>query len=411
METSRELCRFNPPMTEPQDKKEFKSTPGESTGRFAEQVRHERASRLIDAIESLAGAGAMEDVVATLRGTARRLLGADGIAVILREEEQCWYVEEDAMGPLWKGQKFPLASCISGWAMLHKQTVVIEDIHDDDRIPQELYRDTFVRGLLMVPVRSDDPIGAIGAYWSEPYRATDQQVQTLERLARATATAMENVRLIAALSKALSDAELARDELRHRVKNAFTAAQALATLTLPAQHYRALNARIAALARAHELLDEKLAHQDSITLADLIAAELQPYATENPGRLQLGGEVINLGSAQAVALGLAINELATNALKYGALSARGGRLDVHWRLEQSHVVLEWREADGPRVRSAAIENFGSRLLRRLIEGQLKGSIRRELGNSGVTCIVEFPLNPAGRRKRVAKDDQDELSQG
>lgn len=358
---------------------------------FAAHVRSERSRLLVEAIEKLAGAGAMDDVVATLRATARRLIGADGIAVILREDEQCWYVEEDAMGPLWKGHKFPLASCISGWAMLHKQTVVIEDIRDDERIPQDLYRDTFVRSLLMVPVRSDDPIGAIGAYWSEPYRATDEQVETLERLARATATAMENVRLVAALSKALEDAELARDELRHRVKNAFTAAQALATLTLPMEHSRALNARIAALARAHDLLDEKLAHQESITLAELVHAELEPYALEGDERLRTGGGDIRLGSAQAVALGLAINELATNALKYGALSSRDARLTVSWRKEQDHVVLEWCEFDGPQVRAAAIESFGSRLLRRLVEGQLKGSVRRQLGPDGVTCVVEFPL--------------------
>ena len=358
---------------------------------FADQVREERAALLVEAIENLAGAGAMDDVIDILRATARRLIGADGIAVILREDEQCWYVEEDAMGPLWKGHKFPLASCISGWAMLHKQTVVIEDIRRDHRIPQELYRDTFVRSLLMVPVRSNDPIGAIGAYWSEPYRATDAQVETLERLARATATAMENVRLVAALSKALADAELARDELRHRVKNAFTAAQALATLTLPAEHHRALNARIAALARAHQLLDEKLAVQDTITLADLVDAELEPYASERPERLLADGDPIRLGSTQAVALGLVINELATNALKYGALSAPSGRLTVRWRLENNHVILEWRESDGPKIRAAAIENFGSRLLRRLVEGQLHGSLRREIARSGVCCIVEFPI--------------------
>src|SRR5688500_19120819 len=178
----------------------------------ADSLREQRSRLLVDAIEKLAGAGDTDDVIAILRSTARRLIGADGIAVILREQEQCWYVEEDAMGPLWKGGRFPLASCISGWAMLHKETVVIEDIREDERIPQELYQDTFVQSLLMIPVRSDDPIGAIGAYWSEPYRATAEQVQTLERLARATATAMENVRLVAALSKALADAELARDE-------------------------------------------------------------------------------------------------------------------------------------------------------------------------------------------------------
>ena len=373
------------------------------------RLRRQRAAQLVEAIERLAGAGDMDDVIATLRSTARRLIGADGIAVILREDEQCWYVEEDAMGPLWKGQKFPLTSCISGWAMLHRQTVAIADVRRDPRIPQELYSDTFVRSLLMVPVRSDDPIGAIGAYWSDCYKPSKAQVETLERLARATATAMENVRLIAALSRALSNAELARDELRHRVKNAFTAAQALATLTLPIEHYPALNARIAALARAHALLDEKLAHQDSITLSELVAAELEPYATDSPGRLQLDGEPLWLGSAQAVALGLAINELATNALKYGALSTPSGRLDVGWRMRTGNVQLTWRESDGPEVCAQAIESCGSRLLRRLVEGQLKGTLRRELGSVGVTCVVEFPVASAVPAGPVDAGQQTEAS--
>jgi len=372
----------------------------------ADKAREARAAQVIQAIEQLAGAGGVDDVIATLRATARRLIGADGIAVILREEEQCWYVEEDAMGPLWKGSKFPLASCISGWAMLHKQSVVIEDVRSDPRIPQELYEKTFVRSLLMVPVRSDDPIGAIGAYWSDCYRATPAQVETLERLARATATAMENVRLIAALSKALADAELARDELRHRVKNAFTAAQALATLTLPSEQHRALNARIAALARAHSLLDERLAHQSSIKLEDLIAAELEPYATASPGRLRLEGESLHLSSAQAVALGLVINELATNALKYGALSTATGRLDLRWQVKEQRLVLSWRESDGPEVRRAAVENLGSRLLRRLVEDQLKGTVSREMGASGVTCTIDFPIAAPvpleGDRERSAR---------
>lgn len=385
-----------------------------SGGMISANLQQERDALLMEAVEQLAGAGAMDDVVSILRATARRLIGADGIAVILREDEQCWYVEEDAMGPLWKGQKFPLASCISGWAMVHKQTVVIEDITKDNRIPQELYRDTFVRSLLMVPVRSADPIGAIGAYWSDCYRATKSQIAIVERLARATATAMENVRLVSALSKALSDAELARDELRHRVKNAFTAAQALATLTLPAEHYRALNARIAALGRAHALLDEKLAQQDSITVEELIAAELAPYASEGTGRLRLNGDRVKIASAQAIALGLAVNELATNALKYGALSDPSGRLDVDWRSRDGHLILDWREIDGPDVRAHAIESFGSRLLRRLVEGQLKGSLRRELAGKGVVCVIEFPLPSSeqvdGAREAERRQDDNHAAQ-
>jgi GAF domain-containing protein len=227
----------------------------------------------VNAIERLASAGEIDDVVEVVRSTARRLIGSDGIAIILREGDACHYVEEDAVGPLWKGRNFPLSSCISGWAMLHRRTVVIADIRLDGRIPQDLYRETFVRSLVMAPVRSADPIGAIGAYWGQVYEPTSDEVETLETLTRATATAMENVRLVKALSRALEEAELARDELRHRIKNAYTATEALARLTLPPEHARALSARIAALARAHELLDRKLAHQDQITLGELLEAE------------------------------------------------------------------------------------------------------------------------------------------
>ena len=86
-----------------------------------------------------------------------------------------------------------------------------------------------------------------------------------------------------------------------------------------------------------------------------------------------------------------MNELATNALKYGALATQNGRLQVSWRMEGNHLVLDWLEADGPEVRTAALESFGSRLLRRLIEGQLGGSVVRQLEKNGVTCRLEFPV--------------------
>jgi two-component sensor histidine kinase len=357
------------------------------------EKRLDNAALMASAIEALAGAGGIDEVIEILRTTARRLIGADGIAVILREGEECRYVEEDAIGPLWKGQHFPLTSCISGWAMLEKQTAVIEDILLDERIPQELYRDTFVKSLLMVPVRSDDPIGAIGAYWAARHCASDEEVEALERLARATATSIENLRLVSALSKALGDAELARDELRHRVKNAYAATQALARLTLPREHSLALNARIAALARAHELIDKKLALEHSITVGELIEAELEPYSTEGPGRLHVVGELVTLPGTTAVALGLAINELATNALKYGALSKPEGRLEVSWHTADNQLILKWTEMDGPEVRASANESFGSRLLSRLVEGQLEGALRRELAKSGVRCVIEIPFRP------------------
>jgi len=162
-------------------------------------------------------------------------------------------------------------------------------------------------------------------------------------------------------------------------------------LSLPPDYSRVFAARIAALARAHELIDKKLSQQDSISIGELLRAELEPYGENAPGRLVLGGPDLSLESAQGIALGLAVNELATNALKYGALATQSGRLEVNWRLEGNHLVLDWLEADGPEVRTAALESFGSRLLRRLIEGQLGGSVIRRLEKNGVTCRLEFPV--------------------
>jgi two-component sensor histidine kinase len=357
---------------------------------------------LLAAVESLARAGSTEEIVEVIRSSARRLVGCDGIAVIVRDGDLCHYVEEDAIGPLWKGRKFATAECISGWAMRHRQTIVVPDIARDGRMPPHVYSNTFVRSLVMAPVGIEHPIGALGAYWGQVYQPTAYEIETVETLARATATALENTRLIAALSRALAQAELARDELRHRVKNAYLAAQSLAALSLPPDYSRVFAARIAALARAHELIDQKLSQQASIGIGELLRAELEPYGQDSPGRLTVGGPDLSLDSAQAIALGLAVNELATNALKYGALATKNGRLEVHWKLEANHLVLDWLEADGPEVRTAALESFGSRLLRRLIEGQLGGSVIRRLEKNGVVCRLEFPVRIAAEPDQSAE---------
>ncbi|RYE97035.1 MAG: GAF domain-containing protein, partial [Oxalobacteraceae bacterium] len=135
-----------------------------------------------------------------LRETARNVIGCVGIAIILKDGDLCHYVEEDAIGPLWKGQKFPAAACVSGWSMRNKATAVIPDIRADDRIPYELYAGTFVRAMAMAPVRSNAPVGAIGAYWSQPYTPADWEVEVLEALAEAAATALDNAALIESLT-------------------------------------------------------------------------------------------------------------------------------------------------------------------------------------------------------------------
>ena len=156
---------------------------------------NEGMTRLVRAIQELSLARSLDRVMEIVRTTARELTGADGASFVLRDGECCYYADENAIAPLWKGQKFPMKICISGWVMTNRQTVVIEDIYQDSRIPADAYRPTFVKSLAMVPIRTEAPIGAIGNYWATHHVPTPEQVELLQALANTTSVAMENVRV------------------------------------------------------------------------------------------------------------------------------------------------------------------------------------------------------------------------
>ena len=167
--------------------------------------------RLVTAVQELSLARDLESVQAIVRHAARELTGADGATFILREGDQCYYADEEAIAPLWKGQRFPMSACISGWSMLNREAAVIEDIYADPRVPHDAYRPTFVKSLAMVPIRSLDPIGAIGNYWAEHHLPSEEEVKLLRALADTTAVALENVRVYADLERRVEErtAELA----------------------------------------------------------------------------------------------------------------------------------------------------------------------------------------------------------
>src|SRR5262249_26847987 len=117
--------------------------------------------KLLTAAEDrLQSAASTQDVIEVVRSAARSIFSADGVTFVLREDDLCHYVEEDAIGPLWKGQRFPMSACISGWSMLNAQTVAIEDVFADPRIPHDAYRRTFVKSLIMTPVSAGSPVAA-----------------------------------------------------------------------------------------------------------------------------------------------------------------------------------------------------------------------------------------------------------
>jgi hypothetical protein len=168
-----------------------------STGRtlltFAPLSHLDQARELVAAIQQLSLADSIGKIQQVVGTAARRLTGADGATFILREDRDCFYADENAVSPLWKGRRFPIAADISGWAMTHRRPAVIEDIYADDRIPHDVYRSTFVQSLAVVPIRTLDPVGAIGNYWAERHQPTYREVELLQALADSTAVAMEAV--------------------------------------------------------------------------------------------------------------------------------------------------------------------------------------------------------------------------
>lgn len=167
----------------------------------AHRMSAERWSLLTTAIEQLGSARTLGRVIDIMRNTARRIAGADGIAVVLPDNGQCHYLTEDAMSPLWAGRRFPQHSCISGMAMQQRQTIVIPDVMADPRVPHAAYEPTFVRSMVMVPIGSPDSVAAVGAYWSEIGDPDPNAIALLEALSRAATTALENGRLLASLAE------------------------------------------------------------------------------------------------------------------------------------------------------------------------------------------------------------------
>ncbi|HZH42867.1 MAG TPA: PAS domain S-box protein, partial [Lysobacter sp.] len=185
------------------------------------------------------------------------------------------------------------------------------------------------------------------------------------------------------------------EELNHRVKNTLATVQALLWQT--ARHAGSMEAfvqtfmaRLMALARAHDLLTRR--HWEGALLGDLVAEVLAPYMAGREDTLHLRGPAVELNPRTAVALAMACNELATNAVKYGALSVPEGRLDVEWSLEAYGALrLDWRERGGPPVARPPARGFGTRMVEQCIGGDLDGRSEFRFEPDGLCVVIEVPL--------------------
>jgi two-component sensor histidine kinase len=185
------------------------------------------------------------------------------------------------------------------------------------------------------------------------------------------------------------------DELNHRVKNTLAVVRSIAGQTLRggrtlAEARDALAERLRALAEAHDLLTGS--GWRGAGLRALAEAELGPYA----GRASAEGPDLTLGPKAALALGLALHELATNAAKHGALSVPGGRVEVAWGLEgdanERVLRLGWRELGGPPVAATSRHGFGRTLIEQGLRHDLGGEVALEFRPEGLACELRVPAS-------------------
>jgi PAS domain S-box-containing protein len=203
--------------------------------------------------------------------------------------------------------------------------------------------------------------------------------------------------------------KLLLEELNHRVKNTLAIVQAIASLTLrntpePAAFTAALSARLAALARAHTLLTREL--WQGAALGDVVAAALAPFGVDGRQHaISIDGPAVVVRPDAAMTLSLVLHELATNALKHGALTAPLGQVTVAWSMAEAPdarrlVELLWGEQGGPAVTPPERQGFGARLIAASAD-QLGGEIDIRYDPAGLAARLLFPLSEAAPARNGA----------
>ena len=187
------------------------------------------------------------------------------------------------------------------------------------------------------------------------------------------------------------------DELNHRVKNTLAIVQGIAQQTIRdggdvAAMRETFESRLSALSVAHNMLTRE--QWTAVSLATVIRGAVAPHGGDN-GLFTLEGPDVAIQPKTAISLALAIHELATNAVKHGALSQSGGRVAIDWCVAEQEgargLLLTWQESGGPDVTAPAHRGFGTRMIERGLAAELAGTVKIHFDSQGVRCVVEAPL--------------------
>lgn len=186
------------------------------------------------------------------------------------------------------------------------------------------------------------------------------------------------------------------DELNHRVKNSLSTIQSMVRQTLLdgadiREARDRLESRLLTLAGAHDLLTRQ--GWSATGLEEIVRLSLAPFSAGGTfeERFRLSGPVTPVQSRTALSLTMALHELATNAAKYGALSAPGGKVTLTWAREGTTLTIDWTERSGPPVKPPERRGFGTRLLERGLARDLNGTVALDFAPEGVHCRITMPV--------------------
>jgi two-component sensor histidine kinase len=188
--------------------------------------------------------------------------------------------------------------------------------------------------------------------------------------------------------------KLILEELHHRIKNTLAtvsaiASQSLRTATSVELGRQAIEGRLIALGRAHDLLLQ--ARWTSTGLAHIVRGATEPYESRDTARFSISGPEIKIISSSVIALAMTFNELCTNATKFGALSVPAGRIEIGWTIDQERLRLTWSEKDGPPVHPPTRRSFGTRMIETLGK-QLGGEAHLAYEPAGFVYTLDVPLS-------------------
>ncbi len=288
----------------------------------------------------------------------------------------------------------------AGHALLTGEPVVSRDITQEDRfgIPDLLVRHGVKSMVNVIIIGEDAPFGVLEVDAREQCDFNEDEIDFLHTYANLLALAVERMRRQDGIQQRAREQSILARELDHRVRNVLGLVQALASQTAvdgrSAEEYRdAFTGRLQALSKAESLaFDADGDAADPRQIAEIILA---PHRSRRSEKIVITGPAVRLSARKGRMLGLALHELATNAAKYGALTAPEGSVALNWRVNEDanppQLLLTWQEFGGPKVAPPNQTGFGTLLLERVVGSEMEGECEIEYHPEGVIYRLSVPL--------------------